>query len=103
MDVYMNEKLITNVKSETNTLVKSNSVSEIKGIIISFVPKKVFILSDVVKLTSNLVTNTKEVNMKFTGTISAKFGFITFKSVPIDISMSVYELMLPTTEKTCKI
>lgn len=93
-DVFINGKYVTNIVSPSSIDLLANAVSEFPVKII-FNPSKLFNLADVVSLISTALTDKKNFLIKLKGNISASVSFIRVKNLPIDMQMSLEEILAP--------
>ncbi len=107
-EVFINNKFITVINSVTSVDLLANAVSEIP-VKIEFNPSKLFNLADVLVLIATALTNKKNFIIRLKGKITASVNFIKIKDLPIDMAMSLEEIMkpadpnAPSTKLDCKI
>lgn len=92
--VWINGKFITVISSVSNTDLLANAVSFLT-LRVDFDPSKVFDANDLVTLTLTALTDKKNFIIKIKGKISAKANFIKIKDLPIDMQMSLEDIMKP--------
>ncbi len=106
--VFINDKFITTISSLTSVDLLASAVSEIP-VKIEFNPQKLFNLAEIIKLTTSALVDQKNFIIRIQGTIAASVNFIKIKDFPIDMKMSLAEIMKPTdpnainTKLDCKI
>ena len=92
--VFINDKFVTTLSNETNTDVLANAVSELT-IRIDFDPSKMFSLVDALQLAVIALTDQSKFFITINGSVSAKINFISIKNLPINMKMSLADIMKP--------
>ena len=94
LDVVLNGKLVATIASNKTLTIKANGVSEL-GLNVDFDPSKVFNPSDLLNLIAWAITDKENIVIRTKGTFSAKLNFIKVSDYPVDISMTLAEIMAP--------
>ncbi len=93
-EVYINGKFITVISSVSSVDLLANAVSELP-VRIEFNPQKLFNIADVTKLIATALTDQNNFKIQLKGKIAAAINFIKIKDLPIDMTMSLAEIMKP--------
>lgn len=93
-EVYINNKFITTVASAVPTDLLANAVS-LLTVRIDFNPSKVFNFSDVLSLIASALTDKSKFVIRLKGKISANISFIKIKDMPIDMQMTLADILAP--------
>lgn len=94
LDILVNGKNVGHVVSKTQYTLLNKSITEI-GINVLFNPLSSFSLVDVIALLTYAVTDKSKFIIEVKGTISGKMNFIQIKNFPIDIKMSLADILAP--------
>lgn len=103
LDVYIEGVKVTQIKDSELITWKARSVSDV-GFNIKFSPKDIFKSSELSKLLVKAAYNYKDLSVRTVGKVSVKHSFIKAKNVPLDITMTIADILKddPTLEK-CEI
>ena len=93
-DIYLNDKKVTHVVNKTNTPIKNNGVSSLH-FTVNFDPKAFWDLTYILQLLSYFITDKSKIKIRIVGTMSAKADFIKVHAFPLDITMTVADILAP--------
>lgn len=92
LSISINDVKVTDVISTKKQMIKADSTSDI-SFDIEFSPKKVFNIQDATKILVQIATNKDMLKIKTNGFLDvSSYGF-SFKNIPIDITMTLKEMM----------
>jgi LEA14-like dessication related protein len=94
LDILINGKDVGHIVSSSQYTLLNKSITEI-SVNVLFNPLASFNLMDVVSLLSYAATDKSKFIVEVKGTISGKMNFIQIKNFPIDIKMSLAEILAP--------
>ena len=100
-DIYLNDKKISHVESKANQILKNNGVSEMH-FTVNFDPKSVWDLSYIIQLMTYFITDKSKIKIRCVGKLDAKADFIPIRAFPLDITMTVADILAPPDPKAPK-
>jgi LEA14-like dessication related protein len=99
MNVAINGAIVANIASNTPQIIQNKGVSEIV-MKVKFDPAKFFKDSDILGIVIAATTNRKAFIISVNGSLSAKMNFLSLTNIPIDISMTLDEILKPASSGT---
>jgi hypothetical protein len=94
LDILVNNNKVGTVISKTQYTLANKSITEI-GLNILFNPLTSFNLTDVISLLGYALTDKSKFIIEVKGSLSGKMNFIQIKDFPIDIKMSLADILAP--------
>ncbi len=102
-NVLLNGIKVATVKNTTKQLIKANSFS-VFNLIVEFSPEQAFKdnKAKIIELTSAFIVNKKNILFTISGEVTAGILGMKVEKVPVSITLSLAELLAPSTEQEQK-